>query len=167
MLRLARLAIILMTTALIYGLWLIYPAVLGVGGAGSLMFVFVLAFGFAQRGLYKGQKLIELDGLSTIECNRLRMVLRDVRRRIWEVIIMAVVSSVVVIAVSWVPFVRETWNGAVVLGLLVGLNLSNLLVLRHWHEEMFQFSDKIHCRHRAKQQTSESLKRISDGRVHT
>lgn len=165
MLRLLRFAIITLTTVLAYVLWWAYPGLFDGVRAASLISIFVLAFGITLRGLYRAQTIVESEGLASRERERLRYALADARKRAWWVMAIALVSALVVLVTVATPLTRDTPAGALIIGLLVGLNLSYLVVLRCWHEEFFLLSEEVHSRHRLRQQANDTLKRIADGRA--
>lgn len=163
-LNLVRLLIVLSMTALFAAAAALAPDLASNGSARFLMFVFVIVSSFAVHAMLRAQSLIDLDGLNRRERDRLHARLAIVRRRAWRIVWTAILSALIVWALSGVQDLGGTALGASVLGFLVGINLSYLAVLPSWFDEVSRFAEEVRKRQSLQKNAETALKRISEGR---
>ena len=164
MLRLLRVAIILTTPALFWLGWSIAPELIGAANMRTLGALSVGVWGLAFHFLRKSADLSSLPGLSGREQERVVWKLAEMRRRVWWIGGISIISGFLIWLIGSAPGLSESAAAPLSIGLLVGVGLSYLVVLPGWFNELLAFADTIRLREDKKRRTETALKQIGESK---
>ena len=104
-------------------------------------------------------------GLSFKELDRLNMRKVEIRRRIWQVVLVcaASASALWVLATLEPHGLKDRLFGAVI-GFLFSLGLSYCLALLRWIDDLAKFQDDVRLRETKRRAHEEERKRLADAR---
>lgn len=126
--------------------------------------IFLVVWGLAFHFLRKCAELSGLPGLSGREQERLVWKLRDIRRRVWWIGGVAVLSGFLVWLIGSIPSLGQSRFAPISIGLLLGVGLSHLVVIPGWFNELYAFTDAIRLREERKRRAEAALKEISEAK---
>ncbi len=164
MLFLLRLSIILTAPFLLWLGWSTSPDLISSGNMRYLGGIFIGVWGFAFHFLRKSAELSGLPGLSGREQERLIWQLAEIRRRVWWIGGIAIVSGFLVWLIGSMPTLAELPIAPLSIGLLVGIGVSYVIVIPRWFNEIYAFADVIRLREDKKRRTESAIKQIGEGK---
>ncbi len=159
-----RVMIILIMPALLWAGWRVSPDLVSIASMRYLGAVFTLVWGIALFFLTKTADLSTLPGLSGHEHERLVLKLAHIRKRVWWIGGIALISAFLVWLIGSLPDLAQSAIAPISVGFLVGVGLSHLIVLPGWFAELYAFTDTIRLRNERNKRTELALKQISDGK---
>lgn len=143
MLRLLRLGLIAVCALGFWGAWHIAPGLLSPQALYYFLGIWVPTWGLALHFYRKLSELSNLKELKARPNHRLNLVLPEIRGRVWWLASIGALSSLALWLLASADMTRESSGFALAAGLLVGFELSYLVILPFWFNEIHSFIEKV------------------------
>ncbi len=163
MLRLLRLGIIISCALIFWAAWYIAPGLLSPRALYYFLSIWVPTWGLA---LYFYRKLSDLSTLKELKArpnHRLNLVLPELRGRVWWLAGVGVISNLLLWVIASTNLAQHSAIYGLSAGLLVGIELSYLVLLPFWLNEIHQFVERAKLDDNNSQRRDFLLKELSTG----
>lgn len=160
MLKIIRLAILVITPIIFYGVWFVVPVLMQPDTTKWLLGIIVPLWGLE---LYFFQQLGDVStvkGLSSKERQRLKLRLDYIRRRVWWVGGIATLCSLAIWIMIVMGLTADSPIYAAFTGFLFGVTISYLVLIPGWFGEIHGLIDDARNRDDLSKRREEELKNI-------
>lgn len=157
-LKILRLLTLIITPLTFLGAWYVVPGILDATGlrflSGVVTFLWGLEFYFFQRL----STISAVDTLSSSENNRLLLRLATLRKRVWWIGGMGLISALLLWFMTAMELPMTSPVYATMVGVLLGISLSYLILIPGWLNESQRFIDEIKRRDVLTKKRAEAVK---------
>lgn len=160
MLRLLRIGVIAGCAALFWGAWYVAPGMLSPTALYYFLGIWVPTWGLALLFYRKLSELSTLKELKSRPNHRLNLVLPEIRGRVWWLASVGSLSSLVLWILASTDIAKQSAIYGLAAGLLVGIELSYLILLPFWFNEVHRFVERIKLDDNVTQRRDSLLKEL-------
>lgn len=161
MIRLLRIGLIVGSASLFWGAWYVAPVLLSTTALYFFLGIWVPTWGLALLFYKKLSELSTLKELKARPNHRLNLVLPEIRGRVWWLAGVGSISSLVLWILASTGMAIQSPLYALAAGLLVGVELSYLVLLPFWFNEVHNFVERVKLDDNVTQRREGLLKELS------
>lgn len=161
MLKALRLLTLFITPAFFWGAWYVLPGILTTENLRWLSGVVTILWGFEFYFFQRLSQVSSVDGLSSREHERLVLKLASIRRRVWWIGGIGLMSSICIWLLAAVGLPMDSPIYASLVGVLLGISLSYLILIPGWLNESQHFIDDARKRDVFAKRREESVKNLT------
>lgn len=141
--RLIRVCSIAVATVTAWGAWYVSPGLLAGENLRYASGIVAVLWGLEFWLFQKVTALSGLEGLTSREGQRLVHKLRGIRKRIWWIGGMGLLSSVAIYLLAEFKLPASSPTYAAMVGVLIGISISYMILIPAWVEDVQGFIDRV------------------------
>lgn len=160
MLKALRILALLGTPLVFWGAWYVMPGVLGSSGLRWMAGIVTVLWGFEFYFFQRLSVISSVDGLTSKEHEKLVLRLASLRKRVWWIGGIGMISSVLIwiMAAQELPTTSPIY--AALVGFLFGISLSYMILIPGWFNESQHFIDEVRRRDSLAKKIAETSKAL-------
>ena len=143
MLQLLRVGLIITCAFLFWGAWYVAPGLLSSQSLYYFLGIWVPTWALALHFYRKLSELSTLKEMKARPNHRLNLVLPEIRGRVWWLASVGAISSLILWTLASTDMAKESAYYGLAAGFLVGIELSYLVLLPFWFNEIHHFIERV------------------------